>query len=265
MKTKLLSALLSLAALGPVALCAQTATAPAPVEAPSYSVIITPNIVTEYMFRGVRLGGNSFQPSVEFDSGNLALGVWSNFPLSAKVPGVSDPEVDPYGSYTFAVNDAVSIVPGFTWYNYPDADKNAGFYTSTFEPSLAVNYTVGGVKLTPKIYYDFVLEGATYELNGAFALPLKDLGTELDFTASVGTYLWNNAAENTSPRVKNWGDYWLLGVSVPIAVTKNTKFVIGYAYTLGSNNYFKAGSTPRVKNPGAEGNSVVTIGYTISL
>ncbi len=265
MKTKLLSALLSLAALSPVALRAQTATAPAPVEAPGYSVVLTPNIVTEYMFRGVRLGGNSFQPSVEFDSGNLALGVWANFPLSAKVAGVSDPEVDPYGSYTFAVNDTLSIVPGFTWYNYPDAEKSAGFYTSTFEPSVAVNYTIGGVKLTPKLYYDMVLEGATYELTGTFAYPLKNLGTELDFTGTVGTYLWNDAVESSDPRVKNWGDYWLAGVSIPIVVGKHTKFVIGYAYTKGSNNYYKTGSAPKVRNTAAEGNSVVTIGYTITL
>lgn len=216
------------------------------------------------MFRGVRLGGASFQPSVEFDSGSLAIGVWSNFPISAKVPGQSDPEIDPYGSYTFAINDSFSVVPGFTWYNYPDADKTVGFYKSTFEPSVAVNYTIGGFKLTPKIYYDVVLKGATYELTGAFAVPLKDAGTELDFTGTVGTYKWDEALEDTSPSVKNWGDYWLVGVSAPFAVTTSSKFVVGFAYTKGSNNYYKQASFPKTANAGAVGRGVVTISYAIT-
>lgn len=265
MKTKLLLALLSLAAVSPAALRAQTAaTTPAPVETPSSSWVLTPSVVSQYMFRGVRLGGPSFQPAIEFDSGSLALGVWSNFPISDKVPGVSDPEIDPYGSYTITVNDACSIVPGFTWYNYPDADKSAGFYKSTFEPSLAVNYTVGAVKFTPKIYYDCVLKGPTYELTGAFAVPLKDAGTELDFTATVGTFIWTDAAENSTPSVKNWGDYWLVGVSAPFAVSKDSKFVVGFAYTEGSNNYFKAGTTARVENTAAVGRGVVTLSYAIT-
>jgi len=264
-KNKLLLALLSLAAVSPAALLAQTtATAPAPVETPSYSLVVTPSFVSQYMFRGVRLGGPSFQPSVEFDSGPWAVGVWSNFPLSDKVPGVSDPEIDPYASYTYTVNDTLSVVPGFTWYNYPDADKSAGFYTSTFEPSLAVNYTVAGWKFTPKAYYDFVLKGPTYELTAAFAVPLKDYGTELDFTGTAGTYRWTDAAANTNPNVKNWGDYWSAGVSMPFVVATNAKFVVGYAYTQGWNNYYKAGTAPKSRNTAASGRNVLTLSYVLT-
>ena len=118
-----------------LALCAVSSRADGP------SVVVTPAFVNQYMFRGVRLGGPSFEPSVEVDSGNLALGVWTNFPMQDKVPGQSDPEIDPYGSYTIAVNSSVSVVPGFTWYNYPNADTNNGFFKSTFEPNIALNYT----------------------------------------------------------------------------------------------------------------------------
>lgn len=263
MKTKLLLTLLSLAAASPAVLLAQTP-APAPVETPSSSWVLTPSFVSQYMFRGVRLGGPSFQPSIEFDSGNLALGVWSNFPINDKVAGVSDPEIDPYASYTIAINDATSIVPGFTWYNYPDADKNAGLYKSTFEPSLAVNFTVGGVKLTPKVYYDFILKGPTYEFSAAFAVPMKDAGTELDFLATVGTFKWTDAAEYSSPAYKNWGDYWQVGVSAPFAVSKDSKFIIGFAYAEGSNNYLKQGSFPKFENTSAVGRGVVTLSYSIT-
>ncbi len=262
LKTNLVLTSIALA-LGALSASGQTAatTAPAPEPAPTSSWTVTPAFVSTYMFRGVRLGGTSFEPNIEYDSGNLGLGVWMNFPVADKVPGVSDPEIDPYGYYTITVNDSTSLVPGFTWYNYPNADRALGFYKSTFEPSLALNYTVAGVKFTPKIYYDFVLKGPTYELSASFAVPLKDLGTELDFAATFGTYIWDKAAENTSPELKNYGDYCLIGVSAPFALTKDSKLIVGLAYTEGTNNFYKQGSAPKSENTAAVGRGVVTVSY----
>jgi hypothetical protein len=245
-----------------------TATTPAPAApsaaepaAPAVSVVVTPAFVNQYMFRGARLGGPSFEPSVEVDSGNLALGIWTNFPIQDKVPGQSDPEIDPYGSYTFTVNESVSIAPGFTWYNYPNADPNNGFYKSTFEPNIALNYTAAGVKLTPKLYYDLVLKGPTYEFNVAAAIPLINLGTELDWTATVGTFKVDDFAKGADPSVKNWGDYYLIGVSLPFAITKESKLTVGFAYTKGCGNFLKAGRPPKVENTAAVGRGVVTLSY----
>ena len=64
-----------------------------------------------------------------------------NTPLSDKVPGQSDPEIDPYGSYTINLGGALDVQPGFTVYTYPRAPLDQGFYHATFEPNLAVNYT----------------------------------------------------------------------------------------------------------------------------
>jgi uncharacterized protein (TIGR02001 family) len=249
-------------ALGALSARAQSST-PAPVaETPSATLTVTPAFVSQYMFRGSRLSGPSFEPTIEYGSGNLVLGVWANFPMKDKVPGQSDPEIDPYGSYTITINKDVNIAPGFTWYNFPNADKSNGFYKMTFEPNLALNYTTpSGFKLTPKIYYDLVLKGPTYELTGFFAVPLKDAGTELDFTAVVGTFKWNDAFENTTPSVKNWGDYWLAGVSAPFQLTPKSKLSLGLAYSKGSNNYFKQASFPKVQNGGAVGRGIVTISY----
>jgi uncharacterized protein (TIGR02001 family) len=225
---------------------------------------LTPAVVSQYMFRGVRLGGPSFEPAVEFDQGNVALGVWSNFPLQDKVPGQSDPEIDPYGSYKFVVNDAFSVQPGFTWYTYVNAEPNNGFYRTTFEPNLALNYTVGGVTLTPKLYYDVVLSGATYELNAAYALPVKEIGSELDFAATIGTYDWSKALARQTPDAKGRGDYWLVGVTLPYQVTRTSKVALGIAYTRGSNNYFEQAGSPRVPNMGAVGRGVVTLSYAVT-
>jgi hypothetical protein len=127
---------------------------------------------------------------------------------------------------------------------------------------VALNYTIGGVKLTPKYYYDVVLRGPTYELTSAYALPLKDLGTELDFTGQIGTYIQRDVANNTTPRAKAWGDYWLLGVSAPFQITKDSKLTVGYAYTEGRDAYFKQGSARKAPNSLAVGRGVVTVSYS---
>ncbi len=233
-------------------------------DAPALTTTLTPTFVSQYMFRGMRLGGPSFQPSVEVASSNWGLGIWASTPLKDKVVGQSDPEIDPYGYYTFSVSDALSIVPGFTYYTYMDADTKAGFYKSTFEPSLAVNYTVSGIKFTPKLYYDTVVKGPTYELTVSYTVPAKELGTELTFAATGGSYLWDESIKGSNPNTKNWGDYFQVGVTAPIEVTKTSKLILGLAYTKGSNNYYKTGTDGKTANSGAVGRGVATISYAIS-
>ena len=240
------------------------AVTPAPA-APSSSWVFTPSVASQYMFRGVRLGGPAFQPSLEFDSGNVAVGVWSNVPIKDKVDGQSDPEFDFYASYTFEqIKDTLSWVPGITVYTYPNATPANGFYTATVEPNLALNYTIAGLKLTPKVYYDFVLKGPTFEFNAAYTVPLTEMKTELDFTGTVGTFLWTAAAPDQGAKVRNYGDYYLVGVAMPFQVTKDSKLTVGFAYTDGTDNFIKVGSTPKFANTAAVSRGVVTISYAIT-
>ncbi len=266
MNKKITALVLSALTLGALSVRAQT---PAPVlapAAPSSSWTVTPTFVSQYMLRGARLGGPSFEPNIEFDSGPLALGMWTNFPMRDKVAGQSDPELDPYGSYTIELSKELQIVPGFIWYNYPKADKKAGFYKATFEPSLALNWMPAeGLKLQPKIYQDVVLKQTLLEFNAFYTIPWKDAGTELDLLGTVGTFKAKDAFEDTSPTVKNYGNYWLVGVTVPFQIVKDTqKLLLGVAYTKGSDNFFKQGSTPKFANTGAVGRGVVTISYAIT-
>lgn len=265
MTKKLLTALAGLVAVGSAVTMRAQAPAAAPAAAaPSYSLTATATAVSEYMFRGQRLGGASWQPAVEFATGDLTLGVWSNFPFKDKVKDSSDPEFDLYGSYTFNISKELSIVPGFTFYDYPKAPTNLGYYRSSFEPSIALNYTLADIKFTPKVYYDVVLEGPTYELNVAYAYPLKDLGTELDFSAQMGTFIQKDVVKDGNPGTKSWGEYWLLGVSAPFQITKQSKFTIGVAYTSGRNDFIKTGNFGKVKNPLEDDRTVVTASYSFS-
>ena len=226
-----------------------------------------PAFVSQYMLRGARLGGPSFEPTIEYDFGALALGIWANTPITDKVVGQSDPEIDPYGSYTVdLVKDKLTLQPGFILYTYPNAKTKDGYYKLTFEPSLTLSWMpAGGWKITPKIYRDVVLQQTLLEFNAAYTVPLKDAGTELDFLGTYGTFKATDAFEDTAPSEKNWGNYWLLGVTVPFQIVKDTqKLLLGFAYTKGSNNYLKQGALPAAFNPSAVGRGVVTIGYAFT-
>ena len=227
---------------------------------------ISPAVTSHYIFRGVELAGACFQPWVDYTVGPLSAGVWSSIALKDQVADDSDPEIDLYGSYTFtSQSGSYSVVPGFYFYTYPDAKRSNGLYSCTFEPSLAAIFSAGGVQFTPKIYYDMMLKGATFEITGALALPLKSLGTELDFSATAGTYKWDAVTADASPAEKNWGDYWAVGIAIPVQVTVRSKLTLAVTYSEGRNNYYKQGSEPRQINEDAHGQTAVTLSYAISL
>ena len=262
--TKKIAAFLATLITG-LALPAQTAPPiPSPAETTPAVWVLTSSVVSQYMFRGTRLGGPAFQPSLEYDAGSLGLGIFVNAPIKDKVSGQSDPEVDYYGFYAVAVAKNLSVVPGITCYTMPRAKKNNGFYPATFEPNIALTYSLGQLSITPKFYYDLILKGPTAELTAAAAIPLKNLGTELDFTVSTGTFIYKNYVAESTPHTKNWGDYYLVGVSLPYQVGKNSKLSISCTYTKGLNNYLKQGTDGKTRNSAALGRGVISLNYIVS-
>jgi hypothetical protein len=228
------------------------------------AVTVSPGIVSEYMFRGVRLGGASFQPAVEVASGSFGAGVWCTTPVAGRVPGQSDPEIDPYAYYTFTLSDHLTLVPACSVYTYPNADPHAGFFKATLEPNVTLNYTVEGVTFSPKLYYDCVLEGATWEFTAAYAMPMESLHTSLNFSGLAGCYTWKNSVKGASPKVTNRGSYCQFGVSLPLQIAKSAKLTLGAAYTMGFNNTFESAGSGRIDNPSAVGRFVGSIGLAFS-
>jgi uncharacterized protein (TIGR02001 family) len=227
---------------------------------------VNPAFTTHYLFRGVELAGACFQPWVDYTIGPMSVGIWSSIALEDQVGGDADPEIDLYGSYTFTSRSgAFGIQPGFYLYTYPDADRSKGVYKSTFEPSLAAIFNVAGIQFTPKVYYDVMLEGATYEMTAALALPLTALGTELDFSATAGTFKWRDVTADAMPAVKNWGDYWSMGVAVPVQISLRSRLTLALTYSEGRDNFFKQGTLPRVRNAAAHGKTAFTVVYALTL
>ncbi len=227
---------------------------------------VTPAFASQYLFRGARVAGASFQPSIDYAAGPLALGVWSSAAFSHRVAGDADPEFDFYGTYSFS-NDAgtFDVAPGFWLYTYPDAERSDGYYALTFEPNLAVNLYLAGIRLTPMVYYDVTLEGATWELSAAFAVPLKSLGTTIEFLATAGTFKWDNVTAGASPKEKNWGDYYTIGARLPVTIGARSEVALGVTHSIGRNNFYKQGTDPKYENTDAGSHTAVTLSYTFSL
>jgi uncharacterized protein (TIGR02001 family) len=252
---------------GLTAVCAQMPSpAPAPPD-PTWSFTASPTLVSQYMFRGLRYGGASMQPWLGANAGGFSGGIWTSVPLSARVSGQSDPEIDPYVSYNQTLGSGVTLTPGFVAYLYPDAPLNKGAYRSTYEPSVSISVPVAGVQVTPKVSYDLVRQATTLELASAAAIPLKDIGTELDFNADVGTTR-QSAAVNTSGNSlaagKSSQDYWLAGVTLPFQVTTTAKVSVGYAYSRGFDAWIQSGALPRSPNPLAAARSIFTAALLIT-
>ncbi|MCL1894661.1 MAG: hypothetical protein FWG02_10615 [Holophagaceae bacterium] len=212
---------------------------------------VTPSYVSSFMFRGMRLGGPSFQPSVEYSKGPLTLGIWGNFPIANKIEGVSDPEFDIYASYDWEiVPDVLTIRPGITAYTFPRAENDDGFYKATYEPNISLVYSVGGIDFTGTYYYDLVMKGPTYEFGIDYSIPLKPLGIDLELSALVGNYDWSES-EKSDEKVAISGNYWQAGIAIPYEFSNKSKLVAGWYYSEG-----------REKKSDHEGRGVFNVSYS---
>lgn len=201
---------------------------------------ITPSYVSDFMFRGMRLGGPSFQPSVEYSRGPLAIGVWANFPMSKKIEGVSDPEFDIYASWDWELlPDTLTVRPGFTAYTFPRAENKDGFYQATYEPNISLVYSVSGIAFTGTYYYDLVMKGPTYEFGIDYSIPIKPIGVDLELSALVGSFEWSES-EKSAEKIEASANYWQAGISIPYEFSKNSKMIAGWYYTEGKEKHSDA-------------------------
>jgi hypothetical protein len=120
-------------------------------EEPKSSFNVGADIYSNYVWRGTKLGtGPSFQPSVEFVTGGLTLGVWGAFDANGYM------EADPYISYAFPFGLSLGVTdyyqPNLPLFEVSDTagshafELNAGFETGGL--SLSANYILneaGGI------------------------------------------------------------------------------------------------------------------------
>jgi hypothetical protein len=96
-------------------------------------------------------------------------------------------------------------------------------------------------------------------LDAGYAIPLKEMGTELDLNGCAGYSLYENASNlrDNAGSVKETTDYWSLGASLPYEIARNTKLRIGWEYDQGIG-HVKQGALPQIGNPEDVGRGVLT-------
>lgn len=184
--------------------------------------------VTEYVFRGVSLGGDSIQPYAEISAGGFTVGAWYSVGFGADSAVQAD-EVDLYASYSVPLDGPVSLDIGGTYYHFPQSGaffETEGGSAGSYEVFGSVGF--GEVPLAPTatVYYDFTFESLTLEgsVGHSFELAREGWTTDLGLTAgfvdvSGGNYEWATAT-----------------VALNKAVTDDIGFYISGNFSLNSND-----------------------------
>lgn len=191
---------------------------------------------SEYVFRGIELADESFQPTVELAYGDFYAGIWANLPTA-----VAESEINYYGGLSFDVPgaDFVTFDAGLTVYYIPDNGKN-----NTHEVYLGALFDLPTLPaLTASLYYFHDFDLGTNVLEGAvtYSQSLEQVGAplSLDFTLFGGL-------QGTSKTVENVESYNYYGASIelPMAVTEFSAVTAGVHYATAE----KVGGGARGKN-----------------
>jgi len=171
---------------------------------------------TEYIFRGIKLADNTFQPAIEASIDDFYIGIWGAVPTEKRNSmGYSD-EWDFYAGYGFDLSDNLRLDLGATYYYYPKEDLD-----DTFEAFVGLNWNLDG--WTPSIYgyYDLDLKTWTAETSLGYSIPLANAGVSLDLRGHLGYVIPDEA-----------DDYWYYGASmvVPYQINNTASVSAGVHY-----------------------------------
>lgn len=159
------------------------------------SVSFSIDYVTEYVFRGVSLAGDAFQPGAEISVGNFTAGVWASV-ASGKESTVFADEIDFYVGYGFDLGEKISANVGAVLYHYP---QSGGVFDIGANDAGTVEIYGGlgfDAPLAPSVtaYYDLNLKAFTLEGGAEYSVPVGEK-TSFDISASAGLVTVNGAGD----------------------------------------------------------------------
>jgi uncharacterized protein (TIGR02001 family) len=190
----------------------------------TYSVTTDFTYASEYIFRGIELADESFQPSIEVSFGDAYVGFWTNQPVTKN----ADNEIDIYGGYKYKVDDALSFEAVGTYYWYPEAASGAN--DETYEVGLGATYVYQGISTSLYYYYDLELEADTIQLSVGYSVPLEAIGSSVDFSAFYGFADGRDWAPNSGSKVMEYYSYYGFDVSVPYKLNDKATITTGIHY-----------------------------------
>lgn len=196
-------------------------------------------LATDYIFRGVQLGENTLHPSIEFSQDSFYLGYWGANPINNTQSKGWNNEYDFYAGYSQDIAEGTSVDVGVTYYYYTQYNLE-----STTEGYVGITGDFGGVTPGFYVYYDFTLKNITYQGSVGYSIPMKDAGTSLDLSATVGFV-----------DVDGGDSYTYYGVSavMPFQINDSATFSVGLHY---SNTDLDGGDTDFIY-----GTAGITIGF----
>lgn len=183
---------------------------------------------SQYMFRGVKYGGHSIQPKVDFAYPILGFdvyaGAWSNQPV--KTSNESNlKEFDFYSGVTYSYEMFKADV-GYIYYWYPDFDSSDSRDMEVYIGfSMDTASFLGGININPSIYYSYswIVKQQTIEVSVGYDTPIGEwtMGWE-NVTLPVNLYCgyassgrMNGDSGASADEGKTW---WYLGMSMDVAV-----------------------------------------------
>ncbi|MDR2673774.1 MAG: TorF family putative porin [Opitutaceae bacterium] len=191
----------------------------------SYKVSADFTYANEYVFRGIKSAGNSFQPSIEVTIDEFYVGFWTNQPVTKN----QENELDIYVGYKQQITENLQLDVVATYYWYPEART---FGTKkTYEAGVGATYNLRGLSFSAYGYYDFRLEATTLQASAGYSFPLEALGTSLDFNVYLGTV----SARDTDPDalrtgVKEAYNYYGADLTLPYRLNDNAILHAGIHY-----------------------------------
>lgn len=153
---------------------------------------------SEYVFRGVQLATESFQPSIDLGYDAFYLGLWTNQPIEDG----SANEIDYYAGYKFKANDLLSVDFGATVFHYPDtAGEN-----ETLESFVGASFDMIALPAV-YVYYDYDLESFTYEASAGHSFPVDEKNA-IEVGLSAGYVSLDDSVASNTP-----SEYYYYGAS----------------------------------------------------
>lgn len=146
----------------------------------------TTDVFSKYVWRGFLLDDDwVVQPAVTFASGGFQVGVWGNFDAEQD-DALASNEIDTWASYSYTIDDMVTLKAGHTYYEFVQADS----FSKEWFVGVGLN-TILAPTLTA--YFDYGNEsqgggdGEYYALDVSHSFTLvEDNGITLDLGAHAG-------------------------------------------------------------------------------
>ena len=202
---------------------AQTAVA---AQSSALSVTADISYVSEYVFRGNSLAGDSIQPSVKATYGDFYASVWNSNDLNSD--GVN--ETDLTAGYGYKLSDSIKLDVGVIRYLYEGqsaADSTELYVGASVDTILKPSFYA---------YYDNDREKsgvATYTASIGHSVALSVIGSSLDLSALVGFVNAYDSEEYV---------YGVVSAAIPYKLSENATLTVGVDYVANDddNNVFTA-------------------------